>query len=264
VQVPFTPAHGAAALPFRRLGLVFSALMVGTFAPDFEYFIRLTPGHGFGHTLLGTFVLTLPLALAVFWLFHAYVKQAVAGLLPEAAQRRLTNHLQDFRFGGAGRFRLIVVSILLGIATHLLWDSFTHPNTWAYRHWPVLGQPVLAPVLGMVPAYKLLQHGSTMIGLGVLAIWLRACYRNSEPSGPALNNDVSGRKIVIVSVMTTVAFVGAIVRGVIGVGIPRDGGAERRFVGLAVVTLIEVLWWQLVAYGIFAGRNSPGHDPDGP
>jgi Domain of unknown function (DUF4184) len=61
--VPFTLAHGAAALPFRRLHLVFSGLLVGTFAPDFEYFLRLSPDDGFGHTLLGTFVLTLPLAL---------------------------------------------------------------------------------------------------------------------------------------------------------------------------------------------------------
>jgi hypothetical protein len=37
--VPFTLAHGAAALPFRRFHLVFSALLVGTFAPDFEYLV---------------------------------------------------------------------------------------------------------------------------------------------------------------------------------------------------------------------------------
>ena len=38
VEVPFTLAHGAAALPFRRLHLVFSGLLVGTFAPDFGIF----------------------------------------------------------------------------------------------------------------------------------------------------------------------------------------------------------------------------------
>jgi hypothetical protein len=77
VGVPFTLAHGAAALPFRRLHLVFSGLLVGTFAPDFEYFLRLSPDDGFGHTLLGTFVLTLPLALLVLWLFHTFVKLPV-------------------------------------------------------------------------------------------------------------------------------------------------------------------------------------------
>jgi hypothetical protein len=260
VQVPFTLAHGAAALPFRRLGLVFSALVVGTFAPDFEYLVRLTPGHGFGHTLLGTFVLTLPLALVVLWLFHAYVKLSAVRLLPHAVQRKLTNHLEEFRFGGVGRCALIVGSILLGIATHLLWDSFTHPNTWPYRHWPVLAQSLPVPVLGMVPVYKLLQHGSTTFGLGALAIWLMVRYRWTKPSGP-LSSDMSpARKIFIMCAVMTVALVGAAIRGVIGVGIPSDSGSERRFVGLVVVTAISLIWWQLVAYGIFmSGTNSFPH-----
>jgi hypothetical protein len=103
VGVPFTPAHGAAALPFRRLHLVFSGLLVGTFAPDFEYFLRLSPDGGFGHTVLGTFVLTLPLALLVLWLFHTFVKLPVARLLPDAIQRRLASHLDEFGFGVTGR-----------------------------------------------------------------------------------------------------------------------------------------------------------------
>ena len=99
--MPFTLSHGAAALPFRRLRLVPSALLVGTFAPDFEYFLRLAPDDRFGHTLLGTFVLTLPVALLVLWLFHRYVKLPLATLLPDAIQRRLASHLDEFRFRGA-------------------------------------------------------------------------------------------------------------------------------------------------------------------
>jgi len=63
----------------------------------------------------------------VLWLFHTFVKLPVARLLPDAIQRRLTCRLGEFGFGGAARFALIVGSILLGIATHLVWDSFTHP-----------------------------------------------------------------------------------------------------------------------------------------
>ena len=39
--MPFTPAHVAAALPFRRTRLIWSALIVGTIAPDLEYYVRL-------------------------------------------------------------------------------------------------------------------------------------------------------------------------------------------------------------------------------
>jgi hypothetical protein len=263
-KVPFTLAHGAAALPFRRLRLVPSALLVGTFAPDFEYFLRLAPAGRFGHTLLGTFVLTLPLALLVLWLFHAFVKLPLVGLLPDAIQRRLTNHLDEFRFRGAARLALIVGSILLGIATHLAWDSFTHPNTWLYHQWPILSQMLQVPIVGRIPFYKLFQHGSTIIGVGALSVWLAVWYRTSEPSGRVPRNAASPtRKIATGAVLTTVAFVGALIRAVAGSGIPRGHLSEKRFVGLLVVTAIALVWWQLVAYGILSSKDfSPTSGPE--
>lgn len=257
-MVPFTLAHGAAALPFRRFRLVTSGLLVGTFAPDFEYFLRLAPNGRFGHTLLGTLVLTLPLALLVLWLFHAFVKVPVARLLPDAIQRRLTNHLVGFRFGGVTRFVLIVASILVGIATHLAWDSFTHRNTWLYYRWPMLGQTVDLPILGLIPLYKVFQHGSTILGIAVLAIWLVVWYRNTAPSERELSSSASpSRKMAIGSAVTVIALGGATIRALAGVGVPPDHASEKRFVGLLVVTAISLVWWQLVAYGIFSSRRRP-------
>lgn len=257
VNVPFTLAHGAAALPFRRWHLVTSGLLVGTFAPDFEYFLRLAPDDGFGHTLLGTFVLTLPLALLVLWLFHAFVKLPLARLLPDSIQRRLKNHLGKFRFRGAARFSLIVGSILLGIATHLAWDSFTHPNTWIDHHWPLLSQRLDVPIVGPIPFYKVFQHGSTIIGVAVLSIWLVVRYRNTKPSDHVLSNAASPtRKIAIGAVVIFVALVGAIIRALVGIGVPSDNISGKRFVGLLVVTAVALLWWQLVAYGVFSSRNT--------
>jgi Domain of unknown function (DUF4184) len=252
-RVPFTLAHGAAALPFRRLPLVFSGLLVGTFAPDFEYFLRLSLDDGFGHTLLGTFVLTLPLALLVLWLFHTFVKLPLVRLLPDRIQSRLANHLDEFHFGGPARFALIVGSILLGIATHLAWDSFTHPTYWLYRHWSILSQPLEVPVLGTIPVYEVLQHGSTIVGIAILSAWLALGYRNSEPSGKAPRNAASpARKIMIGVIITSVASVGAIIRAVRVAGIPDGHASENRFAGSLVVTGIALVWWQLVAYGIFS------------
>jgi hypothetical protein len=257
-NVPFTLAHGAAAIPFRRVGLLTSGLLVGTFAPDFEYFLRLAPDNGFGHTLLGTFVLTLPLALLVLWLFHAFVKMPVARLLPGAIQRRLTNHLGKFRFGGMARFALVAGSILVGIATHVAWDSFTHRNTWLCHHWPPLGQTVNLPILGLIPFYKVFQHGSTVMGTAILSIWLAVRYRNAEPSDRVLVSSVSRKlKMVISAVVATVALGGAAIRAVVGIGVPTDHSSGKRFVGLLVATAIALVWWQLVAYGVFASRHVP-------
>jgi hypothetical protein len=254
--MPFTLAHGAAALPFRRFRLVPSALLLGTFAPDFLYFIRLKPGGHFGHTLLGTFFVSLPLALIVLWLFHTFVKLPMASLLPAAIQRRLADHLVEFRFAGAARFALIVCSVLVGIATHLAWDSFTHPNTWPYQHWLMLRQPLHLPIVGRITCYKALQHGSTIIGLAVLAIWLLLWYRTSQPSSEALSNPASpSRKIAIAIVITTFAIVGATMRAIAGTGIPRSHLAEEQFLGQLAVTAIALVWWQLVAYGVFSSAD---------
>jgi hypothetical protein len=263
-NVPFTLAHGAAAVPFRRVGLLTSALLVGTFAPDFEYFLRLAPDNGFGHTLLGTFVLTLPLAVLVLWLFHAFVKMPLARLLPGAIQRRLTNHLEEFRFGGVARFALVAGSILVGIATHVTWDSFTHRNTWLYHHLPLLGQTINLPILGVIPFYKVFQHGSTVIGTAILSIWLAVRYRNTEPCDRVLRSSVSSkRKMVVSSVVATVALVGAAIRAVAGIGVPTDSSSGKRFAGLLVVTAIALVWWQLVAYGVFSSRHVPfGREPE--
>jgi hypothetical protein len=259
--VPFTPAHAAAALPFRRSRLVPSALVIGTFAPDFEYLLRFAPRGRFGHTPLGAVVFTLPLALLVLWMFHSFVKQPAAMLLPEAFRRRLPDASDKFRFGGNPRFLLIIFSILVGIATHLLWDSFTHPNTWPYRHWAILSQPFTLPIAGEMPLYKILQHGSTVVGLAIVAAWLLIWYRTTPPSTLLTKPLSSPRKAIVIALMMTIALVGAGLRALAGMSSRHFG--FKHFVAHAVVTALALTWWQLLAYGLFikaavrSGRGSP-------
>jgi hypothetical protein len=177
----------------------------------------------------------------------------MARLLPDGIQRRLTNHLYEFRFGGAVRFAQIVGAVLLGIATHLAWDTFTHPNTWLYQYWPFLSQTTHLPMVGRIPFYKLFQHGSTAIGLAVLSAWFVLWYRNSERSCLALSDSASPRrKVAVAAIVTTIAMVGAGIRVVAGIGIPNGHPSKKQLVGLLVVTAIALAWWQLVAYGIFS------------
>jgi hypothetical protein len=251
--MPFTPAHIAAALPLRRSKLVWSGLVVGTMAPDFEYFFRMSLNDRYGHTLTGTFFLTLPLALLTLWLFHTFVKLPLVSFLPAGVQRRLTPQLGEFRFGGAPRFALIVVSLLVGIATHLAWDSFTHSDTWAYRTWRVLREPVRVVFLGSRPIYRVLQHGSTVLGIGALLIWSVLWYRNTKASAAVPTSLIppSANGLLLAS-LSVIAFAGGIVRAFAEVGVPGGSFGRRQFVGLFVVTAISLLWWQFVLYGFFA------------
>jgi hypothetical protein len=256
--MPFTPAHAAAALPFRRTRLNTSALIAGTFAPDFEYFLRLSPSGGFGHTPLGAFVLSLPLALLVLWLFHTVVKVPLISLLPDAIQGRVTVDANRSRFANPATFTLIAGSALVGIMTHILWDSFTHPNTWPYRHWLFLRLAVHLPIGGSIPGYEILQHASTIIGTSILAIWFVLWYRTTEPRiQPAVSPIPHQQRLVIIAVMLIVALIGSLTRIIIAVkpSVP-DTRTLEGLIGKAVCTFIALVWWQLVAYGLFFTKRA--------
>jgi hypothetical protein len=265
--MPFTLAHAAAAIPFRRLHLVTSALLIGTFAPDFEYFLRLAPDRRFAHTILGTFVFTVPTALLVLWIFHGFVKRPAITLLPSALRARLSSYLGEFRFGGPARFALIVASVLLGVATHLFWDSFTHPNTWAYWRWEWLRQAMHLPALGMAPHYKVLQHLSTLVGTAIVAIWLIYWYRASKPScEPLVESPTRPQRGRIIATVTAIALAGAIIRALIGTQFLTTRLAYSKFGGEAVTAFIALVWWQLVIYGLVVSRPAAtargGEPPD--
>ncbi len=66
--VPFTFARAAAILPFRRR-LPLSPLILGSFAPDLEHYLRLVyTDERYGRCLSGLLQVTFRLSLAVLWL----------------------------------------------------------------------------------------------------------------------------------------------------------------------------------------------------
>ncbi len=253
--MPFTPAHAAAALPFLRLRLVPSALVVGSMAPDFEYFLRFASRGGYGHTIPGAFTLSLPLALLVLWMFHFVVKEPLVQLLPNPIRLRLPARSKPFRFGPAPRFLLIVLSALIGIATHILWDSFTHRDTWFVWHSPFLNQTLQLPVLGTVHYYKLLQHGSSILGLAVLIAWLARWYRATPPRRPLAGYSLSrAQKWTILLIFTAIAVVGGSLRMASLANLNRS---SERLVAEGVITAIALAWWQLVAYAFIIANRRP-------
>lgn len=180
--VPFTLAHPAAAIPFRRTPLILSAMVMGCCVPDFPYFLFQSQHSAYGHTVAGLFVLDLPLALAALWVFHALIKEPMLLFLPAGMRRRLPASVNRFRFWPWQRFSLIVLSILTGSATHLGWDAFTHRDSWIYRHWAFLREACVLPAIGTMEMYKLLEYATSAAGLAVVAVWIWRWYRTTKPS----------------------------------------------------------------------------------
>jgi hypothetical protein len=211
--MPFTLSHAAAVWPFRRTRLEMSALLAGCFAPDFAYFMFIKPFGLFTHSLEGMFLIDLPVSLLALWLFHAFIKQPTAQLLPKAFRARLKPSKSDFSFWSPARLALIVISILIGTATHILWDSFTHPFYWPYRHWSFLGKMVQLPIEGNVRMFKVLQDGSTLFGLAVVAVWICIWYRKTEPVELPIREPYTRAQIRIIRmVVPSLALVGGIIK----------------------------------------------------
>jgi len=247
--VPFTFAHPAAAVPFRRCGLILSALVVGAIAPDLEYFIWLQPHGRFGHYMPGLLLFTFPAAFLVLWLFHGCVKRGLAALLPVAAQRRLEPYLGSFSFGGARRFALITASIAIGIGTHLLWDMFTHRDTIAHGHWTWLHAMIALPAVGSRPAYKVLQYFSSVLGCALLAGWLWQWWLRTPASATPVRAEwpAAGRSAILATV-AALPVVGALVRAYAASASP--GASIARLVVIAVVTAISIAMAEALVLGL--------------
>jgi hypothetical protein len=242
--MPFTLAHPAAALPFRKTRLVISAVVVGSMAPDFEYFLRLAPQGRYFHTPSGLFLCTLPVALAVLWLFHRCARYAVVRLLPTGVQQRLVCH--DFPFGNLRRFGLLALSVMVGALTHVLWDSFTHRRSWIVRHWPLLHQQVVItwPIHRSTFVCILLQHLSGLFGMAIIAIWCLVWLRRTPPAHAVEAPLSRGTKFGILLLLFGLSLGGALLRTALFRPASPIAG-----LGVFVVTWIALLWWALVALG---------------
>jgi len=176
--MPFTFfAHQAAVLPIkmaRPRAVSGTALVVGSMAPDFEYFLRGYPSGEFGHTLAGQFLFCLPLSLAVYWLVTRVIALPLAAQLPDLGDF----HLRDYAAlavqpRAPAYWFVVALSALAGSFSHVAWDSFTHWHGAVVRAFPVM--QVALFYLGGVPVttHKLLQYGSTLFGGLATVLMLR-------------------------------------------------------------------------------------------
>jgi hypothetical protein len=179
--MPFTLAHPAAALPLRRrlrgLGSA-SALAVGSMVPDLPYFLPVGIDGPESHSAAGLLWFDLPMGLACWLVYVLLVRPFAFDVLPAAVVRRVEapDVRPDLSLRALPR---IVVSVLVGAATHVAWDSFTHATGAGVDLFPILHTEV--PALAGYEIYSLLQHLSSIVGLALLAWWTRQWLRRTPP-----------------------------------------------------------------------------------
>ncbi len=181
--MPFTLTHPAVAAPLARHGLILSAVAVGSMAPDFEYYLRLSFDSRWSHTLAAIPVFTLPASLIGLWVFHAWLKVPLLRLLPPAHRQRLAPFSGPFAFGLWRRFVLLTLSCLAGIATHLLFDAFTHEEGFVVQQCPLLHAPAVQMPVYTVTLCEAFQFGLTFLFLAAIGLQYRRWFR--QQPGPA-------------------------------------------------------------------------------
>ncbi|MGA7244662.1 MAG: DUF4184 family protein [Terracidiphilus sp.] len=258
--MPFTLSHAAAALPFRRTRLIMSALVIGCFAPDFEYFIPFAHHGSFGHSLPGIFVLDLPFSLIVLWLFHGYAKEPLAACLPASARARLQLGPRTLSVNSPSRFAMIVISVLVGIATHILWDSFTHSGNWVSRHLPFLSINVSLPLFGPRPWYAILQYISSALGIVILLLWGIHWYRYAAPVHSKPDRKLVKGDRIALACSFLIALFAALVRAT-ALGLPNGVHGAQHFMTIAAITGIAVFCFEIVIYGIVRNHTATPSNP---
>lgn len=199
--MPFTVSHIAAVLPLRSRLLLPSGLVLGAMVPDFPLFVPLSDRFT-THGPSGAVTWDLGMGLVLLGVFHLLLKRPLVALCPRPLRDRLSPVAE-----GLTRRRLwwaAVPSLLIGTATHLVWDNLTHLEGTSGE---VL--PGLTVHGGTHPVYGWAQNASSVLGGLAVAVWVLWWVRRA-PAVPS--EGVSGRvRAVVLSGAVLAAGAGAAV-----------------------------------------------------
>jgi hypothetical protein len=223
--VPFTPAHAVVALPFVRSPLPTAAIAVGAMTPDVPLFFRVGIPYALTHDWLGVVVADLPLALALLLVWRMILRPATPQLAPRWFADRCPPTWTDPASGWretwgergdgvparARRAGVLVLGLLIGISSHLVWDAFTHEGRWGSDVLPVLtGELVGQPLVSWA------QHLSSVVGLAAIAAALAVALRRATPSPPSVVASMWVRVVAAAALPASLAAAAALVAVVAG------------------------------------------------
>ena len=143
--------------------------------PDLHLLSRGAIPRDVTHSTAALLWFCLPVGLVCFWMFHAWFREPLLKLLPE----RVAARVPPARRWQWSDLLPVSVSLLVGAGTHILWDALTHDDSPLVPAWPWLLHSLGR--IGDYPlyVYRVLQHGSTTLGLIVLAVWLWVKWRQA-------------------------------------------------------------------------------------
>jgi hypothetical protein len=198
--MPFTFSHPAIVLPLTflpRHWFSLTGLVIGSLTPDFEYFLRMRIKSNYSHTIDGLFWFDLPLGLLLAFMFHNIVRDRLFDNLPTFFKSRFST-FKNFNWNRHFKqnYLVVTISIFIGAASHIFWDSFTHDHGYFVQTIPTLQNSVDFSGKQM-PILKILQHSSTFFGGFIIAF---AIYK--LPTNKAEKENINFKYWVIIAGLT--------------------------------------------------------------
>ena len=201
--MPFTISHAAVVLPFARLlarWRLLSAVVIGAMVPDFGLFFPWRVPRFETHSAVALMAFCVPVGVTTYWIFQYLIKTPLLEVLPEGAYARWRQFSSPANFASVRQWILAAAGVLAGAVTHLVWDAFTHENARGIRMIPWLEEPAVDIGSHRVAGVRLLQDGSSLIGLivvlGLVGYGLR---RGREPPVPQRPLRAEERRIWILA-----------------------------------------------------------------
>jgi hypothetical protein len=181
--MPFTFSHPAIILPLQSLPkrwISLTGLIVGSITPDYEYFFRMEMVGDYGHTIAGVFWFDLPMGFLLAYFFHVFVKKALILNLPNFLKQRLfVFHDFDWFAYFLKNKRVVIISLLIGIFSHVFWDAFTHHDGYFVSVFTFLNHDFIV-MNNTISVYNFLQHLSGLIGAIILLLAILKLPLNQE------------------------------------------------------------------------------------
>ncbi|MCP9766662.1 DUF4184 family protein [Lacihabitans sp. LS3-19] len=206
--MPFTLSHVVAVLPFRhqvRKYFSISGLIMGSMAPDFEFFLRNTLYGIWGHTFKGIFFFDLPISILLCLIFHYWVRDKLILFSPNFIKSRFIDYLGfDWTDYLKSHLIKVIFSVLVGILTHFVWDNITHePNYVSPFYLSFLSENLYFKNFSM-PVYLFLQILSSILGLvGFLLVIFRLPMKNLKSEN---NQNHTNRFWALVILFSSIIF----------------------------------------------------------
>lgn len=147
-----------------------TGLIVGSITPDFEYFMRMRVESIYSHTWIGMFWFDLPLSLLLTFTYHYIVRNSLICNLPIFLKKRLSRYMSfNWMTYFKHNFFVVLISLLIGIASHIFWDGFTHPGGDFVKMIPWLRES--SSIFGIhAQNSRFLHNISTIVG-GIIVIY---------------------------------------------------------------------------------------------